>query len=52
MTNFTEELPPTIVQIPHCGVFRKTGVKVGHERSDVLRGSQHSMSYLPHEDEP
>lgn len=52
MTGFTEGLPLTVVRVPHCGVFGVAGVKVGHEGSDVLCGSEHSMSNLPHEDEP
>lgn len=52
MADFTEELPLTVVRVPHCGVFGEAGVKVGHEGSHVLCGSQHSMSDLPHEDEP
>lgn len=52
MTAFTEEPPLTVVRVPHCWVLGEAGVKVGHEGSDVLCGSQHSMSNLPHEDEP
>lgn len=52
MDDFTEELTLTVVRVPHCRVFREAGVKVGHEGSNVLCGSQHSVSNLPHEDEP
>lgn len=42
----------TVVRVAHCGVLGEAGVKVGHEGGNVLRGSQHSMSNIAHEDEP
>lgn len=41
----------TIVQVLHCGVLGEARVKVGHQGSHVLRGGQHLVSDLPHEDE-
>lgn len=42
----------TVVQILHCGVIGEAWIKVCHQRGDVLRGGQHPMGDLPHEDEP
>lgn len=50
-TDVTEELAFTVVRVPHCRVFGEAGVEVGHERGNVLGGSQHSMGNLAHEDE-
>lgn len=41
----------TIIQVLHGGVAGVAGVEVGHERCDVLRGCQHAVDDVPHEDE-
>lgn len=42
----------TVVQVPHCRVIGEAWIKVCHQRGNILRGGQHPMSDLPHEDEP
>lgn len=42
----------TVVQVLHGGIFGEAGVKIGHERSDVLGRRQHVVSDVTRENEP
>lgn len=42
----------TIIQVLHGGIFGDAGIKIGHERGDVLRGRQHVVSDVSCENEP
>ena len=39
----------TVVQVLHSGFFGGAGVEISHERGDVLRGGEHAMRDVPHE---
>lgn len=40
----------TVVQVLDGGVAGVAGVEVGHEGCDVLRGREHPVDDVPHED--
>lgn len=42
----------TVVKVDDRRVSGDAGVKVGHERSDVLRRRQHPMDHIAGVDEP
>lgn len=42
----------TVVEVDDGGVPGHAGVKVGHQRGDVLRGCEHPMDHITRVDEP
>lgn len=45
-------LPPTVVEVDDGGVPGHAGVKVRHQRGNVLRGREHPMDHVTRVDEP